>query len=492
MKSYITQVSSINKTSFNKRDFSLSGKDYRQLKVCTSSKPLSSLIEKSYQGKEIGSDSYMKRSKYRFLKTVNLTDNFGISEESIEYCRPKNIAHPQLGDILIAKDGGGDGLGESALYNLQNADKTDSISAGVLGLRIKKEDKYYLLGFLKSKHFRNFVDLNTPQGSTIRHSKKVSLNYPVPTPKDEKIENLVSLITQNILDKEEQIKLKNKKIDELIEKELKENQKSGTFEFRLPKISEMKKKEFRIDSRIYERKLQQILFQIRNYINGSNTINQLGFKIKRGQNLQITCIGESYYSTYRKSKLFYPLITSTNINFSRQITSIRFIGSKKKLIKIKENDIMIAATGVNTGKVYVFPEVVPDSVSNINSFFLNTDNKLLSIFTGLFLSYLSKFDFCKLIGSKSNGGSILDKDVNEFTIPKFPESKQKEIAKEYYNPTEKSSNLNFDNYLEKEKARNAEAGIFQLNMELFSLREKLEDFVDKIVKEEKIIVSFEY
>lgn len=204
MKSYITQVSSINKTSFNKRDFSLSGKDYRQLKVCTSSKPLSSLIEKSYQGKEIGSDSYMKRSKYRFLKTVNLTDNFGISEESIEYCRPKNIAHPQLGDILIAKDGGGDGLGESALYNLQNADKTDSISAGVLGLRIKKEDKYYLLGFLKSKHFRNFVDLNTPQGSTIRHSKKVSLNYPVPTPKDEKIENLVSLITQNILDKEEQ------------------------------------------------------------------------------------------------------------------------------------------------------------------------------------------------------------------------------------------------------------------------------------------------
>lgn len=492
MKSYITQVSVINKNSFDERNFSLSGKDYRKLKVSANSKSISSLIQKSYQGKEIGSSSYMKRSKYRFLKTVNLTDNFGISEESIEYCRPENIAYPQSGDILIAKDGGGDGLGESALYNLQNSDKTDSISAGVLGLRMNKENRYYLLGLIKSSHFKNFIDLNTPQGSTIRHSKKVSLDYPVPFPKDEEVQNLVSLITQNILDKEDKIKLKNKEIDKLIEKELKENQKENTFDYHLPRISEMKKQEFRIDSRIYEKKLQQILFQIRNYKNGSNTISQLGFKIKRGQNLQITCVGESYYSTYRKSKLFYPLITSTNINFSRQITSIRYIGNKNKLIKIKENDIMIAATGVNTGKVYVFPEIVLDSVSNINSFFLNSDNKLLAIFTGLFLSYLSKFDFCKLIGSKSNGGSILDKDVNDFIIPNFLESKQKEIAKEYYNPTEKSLDLNFENYLEKEKVRNTKAGIFQLNMELFSLREKLEDLVDKIVKEEKIDILFVY
>ncbi|HLD26704.1 MAG TPA: hypothetical protein VJB63_01995, partial [Patescibacteria group bacterium] len=62
---------------------------------------------------------------------------------------------------------------------------------------------------------------------------------------------------------------------------------------------------------------------------------------------------------------------------------------------------------------------------------------------------------------------------------------------EYYNPTDKSPYLNFENYLEKEKKRNTEAGIFQLNMELFSLREKLEDLVDKIVKEEKIDISFE-
>ena len=84
MKSYITQVSVINKNSFDDRAFSLSGKDYRKLEVSTNSKTLSSLIQNSYQGKEIGSASYMKRSKYRFIKTVNLTNNFGISENLMQ------------------------------------------------------------------------------------------------------------------------------------------------------------------------------------------------------------------------------------------------------------------------------------------------------------------------------------------------------------------------------------------------------------------------
>ena len=46
--------------------------------------------------------------------------------------------------------------------------------------------------------------------------------------------------------------------------------------------------------------------------------------------------------------------------------------------------------------------------------------------------------------------------------------------------------------LEKEKIRNREIGIYQLNMEIFSLREQLEDLVHKIVMEEKIELRFEY
>ena len=492
MQSYITQVSVINRTSFNKRDFSLSGKDYRQLKVSKNSKPLSSLIEKSFQGKEIGSASYMRRSKYRFLKTVNLTDDFSISEESIEYCRPENIAHPQFGDILIAKDGGGDGLGESALYNLQNTDKTDSISAGVLGVRIKKEARYYLLGLLKSKHFKNFVDLNTPQGSTIRHSKKIALSYPVPFPKDENLQNLISLVTQNILDKEEQIKLKNKKIDEQIEKELRENQKVGTFEFQLPKISEIRR-ETRIDTGLYEKKYREIVYLIDDYKNSHFDLLEK-YTAKRGQNLQITNIGLSIYSDVEKQN-FYRLMTNIELTDRRTVSKFRWLGSGKKLTLIPKNTIFLSADGTVGRCMYIAD--LGKTITNIHPWIINRKkigvNQTEDIFTAMFLGWLYEKGFYEKIKDKANGGGIKYNHLERYLkIPNFPESKQKEIANEYYNTIDKSSDLNFGNYLLKEKARNTEAGIFQLNMELFSLREKLEYLVAKIVKEEKIDISFNY
>src|SRR5690606_16145495 len=99
---------------------------------------------------------------------------------------------------------------------------------------------------LKSQHFKNYIDLNTAQGSTIRHSKIAALDYKIPFPtknnysNPDKVQELVSLIVQNIIDKEEQIKIKNQKIDGLITKELNENQKpERTFQYSYPKISEV-------------------------------------------------------------------------------------------------------------------------------------------------------------------------------------------------------------------------------------------------------------
>jgi hypothetical protein len=80
--------------------------------------------------------------------------------------------------------------------------------------------------------------------------------------------------------------------------------------------------------------------------------------------------------------------------------------------------------------------------------------------------------------------------LNSIKIPNFPDSKQYEIACEYYNPIPKNENLNLENYLESEKMRNKEVGIFQLNMEIFGLRERLEELVDAIVMEREIEIIF--
>ncbi|MBB1557703.1 MAG: hypothetical protein HG439_004440, partial [candidate division SR1 bacterium] len=78
------------------------------------------------------------------------------------------------------------------------------------------------------------------------------------------------------------------------------------------------------------------------------------------------------------------------------------------------------------------------------------------------------------------------------SIPNFPEEKQQEIARQYYNKIEKNTDLTFENYLEKEKERNSKLGIFQLNMELFELRETLENLIDKIIMNKEINVDFGY
>jgi restriction endonuclease S subunit len=260
MKSYTIPVKSISK--FSNTDFSLysfSARDYRQLLLeNTNTVKLKDLLEyKEKVGKEIGSEAYMNKSKYRFLKTVNISSNFLLDESSIEFCRPENKIFPKKNEILIAKDGGGNGLGEVSLYPHENKENIDSLSAGIIAIKVKEEKRNYVFGFLKSQHFKDFVDLNTAQGSTIRHSKLVALDYEIPfpttknNPNPEQVENLVSLIVQNIIDKEEQIKLKNKRIDELIEKELKENQKAGSFSYNYPRISEIVDREFRLDTRSF-------------------------------------------------------------------------------------------------------------------------------------------------------------------------------------------------------------------------------------------------
>lgn len=211
MQSYITKPKSVKRKEIVGRGWSFSTRDYRFLYEKSNNVMMLQgfLKEKAKTGREIGSESYMKKSQYRFLKTVNISNNFCLDESSIEYCKPDNKIFPQKDDILIVKDGGGNGLGQICIYNKDNRNHLDSISAGIITLNVKEEWRYYVLGILKSNHFKEFVDLNTSQGSTIRHSKLVALQYkiPIPTPKNnpnlKAFEELVSCLVQNTIDKEE-------------------------------------------------------------------------------------------------------------------------------------------------------------------------------------------------------------------------------------------------------------------------------------------------
>jgi hypothetical protein len=206
MKTYITKPKTVKKQLLVGQRNSLCPKDHRNLFESEIYKPLSELINKEFQGQEIGSDAYMLKSEYRFLKTVNVTQSFLIDEATIEYCKPLNSKNPQKGDILIVKDGGGEGLGEVCYYGLDNEQNKDGVSAGVLVINVKETLRFYVLGILKSQHFKDFINLNTPEASTIRHAKKAALSYNVPFPslnnhaQPDLVIRYISLLVQNLID----------------------------------------------------------------------------------------------------------------------------------------------------------------------------------------------------------------------------------------------------------------------------------------------------
>ncbi|MFH1564754.1 MAG: hypothetical protein ABIC82_02805, partial [bacterium] len=172
-------------------------------------------------------------------------------------------------------------------------------------------------------------------------------------------------------------------------------------------------------------------------------------------------------------------------------------GNLNKLVSINKGDIMFSATGqveTSVGKTYVFCDLNQKTTSNFNSFFFYKKDYLLyeNIFIAMFLSWLKHKGFYINLVGKGNGGSFTEYHFNKLLIPNFPEIKQKEIAQKYYNSQDKNNRLTLDNYLDKEKARNEKLGIFQLNMEIFALKDILEDLVDKIINEEKIEVNFTY
>lgn len=503
MKTYYKKNKSIKISWLSKKEFnknSLCSKDYRELLILNNNKTLlSDFITSKSTWKEIGSDSYMKRSKYRFLKTVNISDWFLIDEARVEYCKPDNKIFPKKWDILIVKDGWWSWLWEVWYYNIDNENNFDSLSSWLIRVSLKKEKKFYILWLLKSKHFKTYIDLNTAQGSTIRHSKQISLEYEVTFPsinnhlEPEKIEKFVSLIVQNLIDKEEQIKSKNEIIDEKIEKELRENQVSWKVfnPLKYTRITDIKDK-WRLDSDIYSEKVREIEFITENYIKGCSYISD-NFKYNRWPNLAISVIWNSYYSDTPKSN-FYRIFTNIEMQDNRTISWFRYIWNKNKLMTLPDNWVMLSADWMIVWRSF-FWDKFENTITNIHPWVIIPLKKEYPIskrvFLSVYLSFLKNIWYLAKIKDKSNWWWLkkwhLDKWIK---IPNFPDLKQEEIAKEYYNKVEKNNDLDFDNYLEKEKARNKELWIFQLNMELFSLREILEDVIDRIVMDKKIDINF--
>lgn len=484
----------LNKTkykTFSERPFEVFKKDILQKGFRTSPSsqrsikstvgvPLKKQVDSYFNGKEIGSEAYVNKSFNRFIKTGNIQNDLLLDLTSVEYCKTTNNEMLKGNEILIAEDGGGDGLGESCLYVKDNK-YSDYLCNGILALRIEDTTKRnYILGFLKSKYFKEFIDNNTPVASTLRHSNGVAKEFTFPLFDDENIKHkLISLLVNNLMDKERQLKERHNNLDYIIYSEL-----HGSFSSNVESTKNFfVMNNFKCSAKLYDKKYVEFYESIQQYKNGFFNILK-EFSLQRGTSLALDSVGLTLETDKRLSKKQVVLITGEDFE-NRVLKSIKFLGVNKN-IRLVDDSVLLNATGKKSGKCIYIGKINDKIATNYNQWIIRKIGTFPLSYIYAFLSYYKKLELFDYFENPSNGGFIVEEHFNKFVfIPNFPTNLINSINMVVENNLTKHKN-NIDNYISNEKQRNKELGIWQLNLECIALKHKINKLVEKIILNKKI------
>ena len=431
---------------------------------------LSRKLIKRDNGIDIGSSNYMRNSDFKFLKTKIANGNSYISDlssdDSFEFMNYHVFINQNLksGDILISKDSN---IGESCILD---EDYSNCMIASAFYKLPLEKNKYYIFSFMKTNHFKNQLDLMVPRGATIRHAGTKFLDCYIPFPNGEDTEKIISKIeniTKEIINKEKEIKSNENKIYELIENEL--NCNSYESEYDLPKYDEIFANN-RIDAGYYCKKFKRIKSLIKNYKYGYSNLHDFGYRISRGQNLQVSCIGKSIESN-KYQEGFYKIVKPTNLSDYGTVVSYNYLGNKNDLSLIKNGDIVFSGEGT-IGKCAMFSNIDKEKIiTNIHGIILNKLNHdtIESGFVCCFLRYLRKVGYFEYLSVGGQGGSLAMKYWDDVIIPNFSRDTMEKISELYCKSNSKKT-----------------SNIIDLSNEIKALKESLIEIYDLIVSKEYV------
>lgn len=304
----------------------------------------------------------------------------------------------------------------------------------------------------------------------------------------------MSVLMRACLNKYELIQKRHADILNLIDEELKNNQKPNSYKYHLPTFKEIQSVG-RLDTGLYTESFFKKDQLILNYINGCCPflkLNQGKVNISRGQNLQESNIGKSIYSDIPYNG-YYRLALSKNFTDTQTINKYQYLGNVRSLKQISMGEIIFSCRG-DMGRNLIYCEPVKNIITNIDSVHIVFENQELykTIFISQFLGYLRDNGYIQNISITGSGADSFTKYQFELLkIPNFPESKQKEIAALYHNLVEyNTEEFTLDNFAEKDDIYNVEAGIYELDKTAKHLQELLNDAIDKIVNNQEVEIKF--
>lgn len=495
---YVKTPTAISFSNIVEKDFTLSSSQYMDLIMSNENflyvrDFLSRPLQRKDLGVEVGSLNYIGKSTHYFLRTKALQQHSFLPEITSETALPIMpncfvTMNLKKGDLIISKDSN---IGEIVILD---KDYPNYMLSGALYKLPVSDKKFYLLAFIKQNIFREQLDFMVPKGATIRHAKTIFLDCKIPMPNHNTDNTIkfVEVLTQAIINKEQLIKERHESILNFIEQELIANQKANIFNFELPTINEIEKVG-RLDTNLYCEHFKKVVFQIENYTKGFQTIQELGFSLSRGQNLQVSNIGDSIY-TKKKHNNFYTLMLPKFISKYGTVDKVEYLGNPNSLKILQKGDLIFGAEGFEKGRSIVIIEEQDKVITNIHGITIQQKEHNVSkaIFVKCCLDYLRRKGLIDLYAVGGNGGSLAKKYWDIIPFPKFSENKQKEITKLYYNPENKyqAGTFTLDNFLEQDNAFNKTAGIYELDKTAKHLKFILDQCIDNIINDVDMQISF--
>lgn len=488
MSNFLIKPTSIKKSDILNKVFSLHPSEHKKIDIRNRNlKSISNLVVSEGVGEQISVDEYLNFNSNYTLVTISNMSKCIIDENQGERISPfiYNDSTKKLskGDVLVSRNAS---LGKITLVN---KDFNGILNGGISYLKFKEDKKYYVFAFFLLDYGADYLTLLTSGGGTQKNAKRqnlLDLKIPFPTSKNHKspelIEKYVSLLTQNIIDKEEQIENRQKNIDELVYTELRNNQKSN-FSYSLPKKSDLLSHK-RIDTGLYTEKYKEENHLIENYKNGFSSINTSKFKSGSTPKTRI----------FNASKSSLKWVTPTNISNEGFYNPIEKISMPTSNNLKKDCILFINRTSKGKKGEYVgntcFYDVsyYGEGQHNQGLYRIEHLSKDEMIFTTAFMNSRIMRKICGNISIGSKMKEMKSYDFATLKFPKFDKSLKQKIGKLYYNNIGKT-NFDFDNYLENEKVRNKELGIFQLNTEIIEIKKELEIVLNKIITEETITLN---
>lgn len=493
---YLRVPDEISLNDVRTKNFSLSPSRYSRVVIPTNRvKRVRELLPKGRlfdKGKEPGSKWYMHRSPKHFIRTKALQSHSCLlypKGDAIVPINPKVFNAPQLsdGDILMSKDSN---VGECAIID-GNRWKDHMFSGGIVRLH-PSCDRYYFFAFLKHPLFKRQLLTMTSRGATITHARTLWLDCLIPFPNQEDADRViryVSALMQAIVDKERAIRERHHSILSTIDYELTEGYHGGNFLYSAPTIEDIRASS-RLDTGLYCFGFKEFKRRIDNYKHGSTCLSKMGIESRRGPNLAVSVIGKSLYSQEPKQG-WYQLIRPKNLSEYGTLTRREWLGTKKRLPTVKLGDLILGCEGFQKGRSIVLVEEMERCTTNFHGTVLCGPSAELwqVIFVRCFLAYLRERGVIDWVGVGGSGGHMSPKYFDYLPFPKFPDTKQIEIARFYHNASPPPTDApTLDTFVDWHRCWNSKLGIWELDREMKVLQRTLIDVQKQIIEGKRVVV----